>query len=147
MAVAFRNVEVPDDAPVGQWPYEALVSAIERGTIREWARLTSHIRDDPWGSVARQVEQYLSYGDAWGVVPLLRRRIAAARAEAEADDKAAVAAEVCALVERSGLRATEFASRIGTSRTRLSTYQRGRVTPSAALLRRMQRVAEQSAPS
>lgn len=144
MAVASRNVDVPDDAPVGEWPYEALVSVIERGTIRDWARLTSHIRQDPWGPVARQVEQYLSYGEAWGVAPLLRRRIAAARADAEAGDKAAVAAEVRALVDRSGLTATEFASRVGTSRTRLSTYQRGRVTPSAALLRRMQRVAEQA---
>jgi transcriptional regulator with XRE-family HTH domain len=53
-----------------------------------------------------------------------------------------VAGQVRALVEASGLTAAEFASRIGTSRTRLTTYRTGRVTPSATLLRRMRRVAD-----
>ncbi|MGF1647054.1 MAG: helix-turn-helix domain-containing protein [Kineosporiaceae bacterium] len=40
---------------------------------------------------------------------------------------------------RSGLTSTEFASRIGTSRSRLSTYASGRVVPSAALMVRIRR--------
>lgn len=54
---------------------------------------------------------------------------------------------------RSGLTQAEFAARIGTSRTRLSTYLRGTVMPSAALLiamesrvdDRMRRAAERDA--
>jgi DNA-binding transcriptional regulator YiaG len=141
MSVAFRNVDVPPDADVDEWPYEALVTVIERGTIGDWARVTGEMRRDPWGPVTRQVEQYLSYAQPWGVGPLLQRAITAARHAAESAERAEVAAEVRALVEQSGLSATELASRIGTSRTRLSTYRTGRVTPSAALLVRMRRVA------
>jgi transcriptional regulator with XRE-family HTH domain len=49
---------------------------------------------------------------------------------------------VAALVRASGLTRAEFASRIGTSASRLSTYVTGKVTPSAALLVRMRDVSE-----
>ncbi len=142
MSLALRNVEVPQDTPVDQWPYEALVTAIERGTVTDWATLSRAIRLDPWGPVARQVELYLSYARPWGVGPLLARAITSARASSEADERAAVAAEVRSLVEQSGLSPSEFALRIGTSRSRLSTYRNGRVTPSAAALVRMRRVVD-----
>lgn len=142
MSLAFRNVEVLPNTPVELWPYEALVTAIERGTVTDWATLSRAIRLDPWGPVARQVELYLSYARPWGVGPLLVRVIASARAHSEADERAAVAAEVRSLVEQSGLSPSEFALRIGTSRTRLATYRNGRVTPSAAVLVRMRRVVD-----
>ena len=141
MTTAFRHVDVDPASPVGSWPYEALVTVIERGSIGDWARLTREIRRDPWGPVARQVELYLTYAQPWGVGPLLQRAVASARAAAEADERAAVAREVRGLIDASGLTAAGFASRIGTSRSRLSTYCTGRVTPSAALLVRMRRVA------
>jgi DNA-binding transcriptional regulator YiaG len=147
VAVVFRNVDVRPDAPVREWPYEALVAAIERGTIGDWARVTRELRGDPWGPVARQVELYLSYAQPWGVGPLLERALASSRAQTAADERAAVAAEVRSLVDRSGLGLAEFASRIGTSRTRLSTYRSGRVTPSAALMVRMRRLAQRDANS
>ncbi|WP_445262940.1 helix-turn-helix domain-containing protein [Pseudokineococcus sp. 1T1Z-3] len=46
----------------------------------------------------------------------------------------------------SGLTAAQLARRAGTSGPRLSTYASGAVTPSAALLRRLEKVAG-SAPS
>jgi transcriptional regulator with XRE-family HTH domain len=52
---------------------------------------------------------------------------------------------VSKLVRRSGLTRTEFASQIGTSPSRLSTYATGKVTPSAILMLRMARVAEETA--
>jgi len=55
-------------------------------------------------------------------------------------DREEVAAEIADLVTRSGLTRAEFASRIGTSASRLSTYLAGTVTPSAALLVRMRRL-------
>jgi len=59
---------------------------------------------------------------------------------ASADDPV-VAAEVRRLVSDSALSRQDFADRIGTSRSRLSTYMSGKVVPSAALMVRMRRVA------
>lgn len=73
------------------------------------------------------------------------RRLAAAieraREQAERTEREEVAKEVTELIERSGLSRAEFAARMGTSASRLSTYASGKVTPSAALLVRMRRVA------
>jgi transcriptional regulator with XRE-family HTH domain len=49
------------------------------------------------------------------------------------------------LIEESGLSRREFASHIGTSTSRLSTYATGKVTPSAALMLRMRSVNEGAA--
>jgi transcriptional regulator with XRE-family HTH domain len=45
-------------------------------------------------------------------------------------------------VKRSGLSRAAFASRIGTSASRLSTYSSGKVIPSATLLLRIRRLAD-----
>ena len=66
--------------------------------------------------------------------------------QAEAAERALVAEEVRQLVDVSGLSLTEFASRMGTSVSRLSTYRSGRVTPSAALMTRMRRVSGSQRP-
>lgn len=142
MSVAFRNVDVPDGAPPSQWPFEALVTVIERGSISDWAVLTREIRSDPWGPTARQIEDYFTYERPAGVTALLERVIASARDRAEKSERAEAAAEVDALIRRSGRSANEFAECIGTSASRLSTYRSGKVTPSAALLVRMRRLVE-----
>lgn len=139
MSVAFRNVEV--HGPVQEWPYEAIVTVIERGTIGDWAMLTRAIRDDPWGPVSRQVEEYLSYEAPYGVAPLLTRAIASARKRRESEEKIEVARKVRDCIDRSGMTITEFAERVGTSRSRLSTYASGQVTPSAAMLLRLERAS------
>ena len=46
MSVAFRNVDAHPDDPVDTWPYEAIVTVIERGTIGDWLRLTRAIDDE-----------------------------------------------------------------------------------------------------
>ncbi|MEI2702822.1 MAG: helix-turn-helix domain-containing protein [Baekduia sp.] len=142
MTLTFRNLEGDPRAPVSTWPYEAIVTAIERGLIGDWARLTAEIALDPWGEVARQVEEYLAYAEPGGVTALLHRAIVRARESAEENERAVVASEVRRLHDRSGLSAEQFARRIGTSRTRLSTYRTGSVTPSAALMVRMRAVAD-----
>lgn len=150
MTLAFRNVEVPDGAPVSAWPYEAIVTVIERGLIADWAVLTREIRRDPWGPVARQVSDYLGAEQPAGVAPLLERAIDAARRDALLAERAEVARDVEELVRRSGLTSASFAERIGTSAPRLSTYRTGKVTPSAALLARMRhlvdRLGDEGAP-
>ena len=52
MGVAFRNVDVDPSAPVERWPYEAIVTVIERGTLGDWLILIRAITADPWGPVA-----------------------------------------------------------------------------------------------
>jgi transcriptional regulator with XRE-family HTH domain len=59
------------------------------------------------------------------------------RKRAEANERAAVAAAIREAIQRSGLSQAEFASRIGTSPSRLSTYASGKVTPSATLMLRI----------
>lgn len=146
MSVAFRNVVVDRDSPVESWPFEAIVTVIERGTIGDWVRLTEAIDQDPWGGVARQIEDYLSYESPYGVGPPLVRAIARARRAAEEEERAVVAAEVAELIASSGLTVGEMAARAGTSRSRLSTYRSGKVMPSAAMMVRLRRVAERTRP-
>lgn len=145
MTLAFRNVDADPADPVRTWPFEALVTAIERGTVRDWARISVVLKGDPWGDVARAVEDYLSYADRSGATQLLRRAIDQARANRDAADRARIAARVRALVADSHLTAATFAARAGTSASRLSTYVTGKVAPSATTMLRLERVA-QNAP-
>jgi len=68
--------------------------------------------------------------------------IARARLASEAADRQAVADEVREMVRRSGMSRAAFAAAIGSSGSRLSTYVNAKVTPSAALMLRMRRVAD-----
>lgn len=141
----FRNIDVPSDAAPEDWPYEAIAAVIERGLIQDWVHLTREMRREPWGPLARKVEDYIAAEQPQGVGSLLLRALASAREAARADERASVAAEVARLIEDSALSTGEFAERIGTSRTRLSTYRTGKVVPSAAMLERMRRVSARSA--
>lgn len=142
MAVGFRNVDAAATDDVRTWPYEALVEVIDRGLVPDWQPVFAEIRRSPWGVVARRVDRYLSYREPDGVGTLFRLAVDRARADSEQADREAVAARVRAAVARSGLTNAQFARLVGTSASRLSTYLTGRVTPSAALLLRIERVAD-----
>ncbi len=139
--LSFRNLEADPTSPVETWPYEGVVTAIERGGLAEWRQIAAEIRRDPWGRVARSIEEYASYAEPTGAVALLTRAVARARVAAEQAERAAVAEQIRELVSTSGLSRADFAAAIGTSASRLSTYCTGAVTPSAALMLRMRRVA------
>ena len=61
MPLAFRNITTRLDDPVGTWPLEAVLTALERGDIDDWRRLVAVVRADPWGRTARQIEEVLSF--------------------------------------------------------------------------------------
>jgi DNA-binding transcriptional regulator YiaG len=145
-ALAFRNVDASPDEPVSEWPLEAIQTALERGGLSHWRRLAAAIRAQPWGPIARQVEEVLTYSRPYGVAELMERVIADARDDAAADERATVAADVARLIERSGLSRAEFAALVGTSTSRLSTYVTAKVTPSAALMLRMSRLGAAGQP-
>ncbi|MEX1003812.1 MAG: helix-turn-helix transcriptional regulator [Acidimicrobiia bacterium] len=139
MPVEFRNVDASPTDDVRTWPYEALVAVIDRGLVGDWRPIFTELRRSPWGKVARRVQQYLSYREPDGVSMLFALAIERARLDAEQEDRAEVAARVNAAVERSGLSNGDFARLVGTSASRLSTYLSGKVTPSAAMLVRIER--------
>ncbi|MDN5861803.1 MAG: helix-turn-helix domain-containing protein, partial [Pseudonocardia sp.] len=141
MPLAFRNLAVSPDDPVSAWPTEAVQAALERGDLGHWQRIVAELRRDPWGPIARQVEEVLSHSRPYGIADAMTAALSHARSGAESAERAEVAAEVRDLIEGSGLGRAEFARRIGTSASRLSTYATGKVTPSAALMIRIRRVA------
>jgi len=143
MAVAFRNVDAAPSDDVATWPYEAIVTTLERGLVPDWQPLFTEVRRRPWGSVARRIEGILAYESIPGVGPLFRNAIAAAREAAERGDRDEVARRVRTAIQASGLTAARFAELVGTSAPRLSTYMTGKVTPSAAMLVRIERVAQE----
>jgi transcriptional regulator with XRE-family HTH domain len=139
--LAFRNIDASPADPVAAWPTEAIQTALERGGLSDWRRLAAAVDGEPWGPISRRIEEVLAYSRPYGIAEAMERVIAHARAKAERSERDQVAQEVERLIKRSGLTRIEFAARIGTSASRLSTYATGRTTPSAALLLRMSRVA------
>jgi ribosome-binding protein aMBF1 (putative translation factor) len=140
MPLAFRHLTTVPTDPVTDWPTEAVQAALGRGDLEHWHRLVAEINRDPWGRTARQVEEVLSHSRPYGVAEVMESAIARARTRAEADERAEVAAEISRALERSSLTRAEFASRIGTSASRLSTYVSAKVTPSASLMVRIRRL-------
>ena len=138
----FRNVEADPRDAVATWPFEALAAAIDRGLVDDWRPVFAEIRRSPWGPTARRVERYLGLRDPDGVNTLFTLAIERARRDFERTDRDTVAARVRAAVERSGMTRAEFASMVGTSASRLSTYLSGKVTPSAAMLVRIERTSD-----
>ena len=140
-ALKFRNITASVDDPVETWPFEGVLAAVERGTLPDWRRLAAAIRADPWGPVARQVLEAVEISRPYGTSELLTAVIERARQDTADAAREQVAGEVRDLVARSGLSRQDFALRLGTSRSRLSTYMAGKVTPSATLMLRIRGVA------
>lgn len=140
MALRFRNIDLSPDAPVEQWGFEGLLTAIDRGTLTDWRRIQRAVDADPWGDVAQDLEDALDAAEDIGAAAALREALARSRRRCEEEERAAVAQELRVLQAASGMTQAEFARRLGTSRSRLNTYLNGRVTPSATVLVRARRV-------
>lgn len=147
MPLSFRNLTITPEAPVSSWPTEAVQTALERGDLQDWQRIVAEIKHDPWGRTARQVEEVLTHARPYGVAEAMETVLLRSRARTESRERAEVASEIERAIARSGLSRSEFASRIGTSTSRLSTYVTGRVTPSAALMVRIRHLAGRVVPS
>jgi DNA-binding transcriptional regulator YiaG len=143
----FRNLTVSPSDPVEQWPTEAVRTALERGDLADWHRLVVAIRGDPWGRTARQVEEVLRHTRPYGVAEAMETVTGQIRARVEQAEREAVAVEIRQAIARSGLTRAEFASRIGTSASRLSTYAAGKVAPSATLMIRIRRLLDRRDPA
>lgn len=141
----FRHVEGSPADPVETWPAEAIQAAIERGSLSDWRRLAAATRSDPWGRVARIVEEVTGWGEHDGVDALLQRVVARARDDVDAAARAHYARQVREARQRTGLTLREFARLAGTSASRLSDYERGRTAPTTDVLGRIEHVARRHA--
>lgn len=137
----FRNIDATPDDPVEQWGVEGILAAIDRGSLPHWRRIAAAVCADPWGPVAADLEQALSVAEDVGVAATLRRILDRAREDVDASARAEVQRRLQLFVESSGLTAAQFAQRLGTSASRMSTYLTGKVVPSAALLVRSEIVS------
>jgi hypothetical protein len=115
MVLAFRNIDASPADPVQTWPFEGVLTALERGGLDEWRRLAQAIRADPWGQVARYVEQVVAVAHPYGVSEVMTDIVAEARQDAEQSERAEVAATVRSLIAASGRPAAQFAADLGTS--------------------------------
>ena len=141
-SLRFRNITASVDDPVETWPFEGILAALERGTLPDWRRLAAAVREDPFGPVAQQILAALRLSRPYGTTELFESIIEGARGALAAAEREQVATQVRELVSQSGLAREEFASRVGTSRSRLSTYISGTVIPSAALMVRMRELTD-----
>ncbi|MDR0431697.1 MAG: helix-turn-helix domain-containing protein [Bifidobacteriaceae bacterium] len=137
--MAFRNVDADPSDPVETWPHEGFCAAIERGFLPDWSKIAREVRANPYGAAAATLSEVLDYIDPSPAAELLGGILSKARSEADAADRAEIAREIAGIVAGSGLSQAEVARRLGTSRTRLSTWVNGRVTPNAATLARIRR--------
>jgi len=139
----FRNINATPDDPVEQWGFEGLLAAIERGRMRLWDRIAAEIRRQPYGTVARLLEEEVIGAISHaGERELFRQVLARMQRRSQQDAKAEVANRLRSLLARSGLSQRDFAAQLGTSASRLSTYLSGKVTPGADLLVRAERIGK-----
>ena len=126
--LSFRNVDAdPADDPA-TWPFDAKITAVERGDLDDYRRIKAACDRDPETRAA-----FLDACDVLGDDPgaaLVRLWLEGLPRE----ERAMLAARrMRAAVERSGLSRAQAASRLGTSTSRLSTYLSGKVVPRADL--------------
>ena len=139
----FRNIDASPDDPVAQWGFEGLLAAIERGGMRLWDRIAAELRRQPYGAVARLLEdEVINAVSHEGERELFRQVLARARRRSEQDAKVEVVKRLRSLLARSGLSQRDFAAQLGTSASRFSTYLNGKVTPGADLLIRAERIGK-----
>lgn len=134
----FRNIEATPDDEVELWGSEGIVTAIERGSIEHWAKIIRAVKRDPWGDVSLDLEEALEVAQNPGVIATLRTCLLRARE----NDNARVARKVRELVTASGKSRAELAEILGTSRSRLSSYENGHVMPAASVTEKLREIVE-----
>lgn len=134
-----------DERPVEFWPTAAIRAALETDDLTVWQRIVAAIKRDPFGRTARQVEEVLQTARPYGVSKALAEVLNRTREHLEANERAEVARQIRALLDKSGLGSHEFASRIGVQSDDFAAYLSGTTSPSAALMVRMRKLADRFA--
>ena len=141
MTVRFRNLDFDPQAPMDEWPAEAIETVIDRGSLSDWRPLLEVIRRNPWGAAARTAENVASWGEHDGVDALISDAIRRAREEITLGGRAEYAAQIRSWRVQCGMTLREFARAAGTSAPRLSDYEHAKVAPTTDVLGRLHHVA------
>ncbi|MCZ2403115.1 helix-turn-helix transcriptional regulator [Paenarthrobacter sp. Z7-10] len=141
MVLKFRNLDIDPTDPIDTWGVEGILAAIDRGDLRDWRRIGSRLRAQPRGKVAGDLQEVLSLVETPAMVNLFTDLLARAKSRQQQRERETVVGLLRSALQSSGLTRADFAARLGTSGSRLSTYLTGKVMPSATLLVRAANVA------
>ncbi len=141
MTVRFRNLDFDQDAPLDQWPMEAIETLIDRGSLSDWRRLAEAIRRNPWGPAARATETIVAWDEHYGVDALMSEVIRRAREDVALRGRSEYAAQIRVWRRQTGMTLRQFAAAAGTSASRLSDYENAKVAPTTDVLGRLRHVA------
>lgn len=121
-----------------------LLAAFASGDVLLWRRLVAAALAEPWAGRADGHLALLDQAERPSEFASVRALAEMARRIAEEDERRAVADHIRTTIASTGLTQREFATLVGTSPSRLSTYVTGSVTPSAAMLLRINRMAKRT---
>ena len=133
-----RNVDVDLTAPVEDWPFEALATVLDRGTVDEWRRVVAAIRSQPWGTVARNTETIIGWGERYGVDALLEEAIRRARRDFQVAARRKHGQRLRRLRLSAGLTLRELGAATGITAANLSKYENGLMSPTLDTVERIE---------
>ncbi|MGH9281179.1 MAG: helix-turn-helix domain-containing protein [Acidimicrobiales bacterium] len=140
MTVSFRNIDVDEAASIETWPAEAIEILIDRGSLSDWRRLASALASDPWGPLARTVEQAIELDCHYGVDRIMERILQQQRSTSTLAGRRRYADRLRELRQSAGLSMRQLAELTGTSAARISDYENARVSPTTDVLARLEDV-------
>ena len=140
MTISFRNVDVDETAPLDTWPPEAIEILVDRGNLSDWRRLAAALADDPWGPLARTVEEIIALDCHYGVDRILDRVLRRERERRTLSGRRRYADHLRGLRRAAGMTMRELAAAAGTSAARISDYENARVAPTTDVLARLEDV-------
>jgi DNA-binding transcriptional regulator YiaG len=140
VTISFRNVEVDETAPLDTWPPEAIEILVDRGNLSDWRRLAAALADDPWGPLARTVEEIIALDCHYGVDRILDRVLRRERERRTLSGRRRYADHLRGLRRAAGMTMRELAAAAGTSAARISEYDNARVAPTTDVLARLEDV-------
>lgn len=142
MSVFFRNVDVDEDAPLDTWPPEAIEILFDRGNLSDWRRIAAAVAQDPWGPLARTVEEIAGLDTHYGVDRIMEGVLQRERERQTLAGRRRYADRLRNLRRSAGLSMRQLATAAGTSAARISDYENARVAPTTDVLARLEDVLE-----
>jgi len=85
VTATFRHLDYGPHATVPEVGAAGLQAILDGRDVAAWRPLLRHVRDDPWGPVARRVEQVVDHLESYGTAAALRAWLVRCRAGLPAD--------------------------------------------------------------
>ncbi|TNM37394.1 helix-turn-helix domain-containing protein [Nocardioides albidus] len=118
-----------------------LIEVATHGTVDEWRSHLSAVAASPWGADGDHLLRLARRSESPALHVAMEEVVTLCRELRRLHERTQVARHIRQCVARSGVSQREFATWVGTSPSRLSTYASGRVVPSATMLLRIRRAS------